>query len=306
MPDITITRPLTSKNNFYYLIGLFFLFLNKFRHSLKGYTTPRTFSPKMIERSVKYDFNIVQNWWTFLSDYTNHNTSFIDKNILEIGPGEDLGIGLILLAKGAKKYNAIDVNFLIKNASSGFYKTLFEKIKDEMPDIDVDELRGQLGKTLSGNNDKLNYIYDKNLSFSVFANDKIDLVLSNAAFEHLNDFHTMIHELTAICIKGCILISEIDLKTHTRWIKDKDPENIYRYPKSLYNTLKFQGSPNRLRPKDYQKSLMESGWKNIKIHPLNILENKYFQSIQNSLHYDFRAPENQMEILSFILCATKA
>lgn len=106
---------------------------------------------------------------------------------------------------------------------------------------------------------------------------------------------------------GTILIAEVNLKTHTRWIRDRNPLNIYRYSDFIYNLSRFSGSPNRLRPADYEDILRENGWINIKILPLTILEKEYLTKVRPTLNSRFRVKEkiNQMDYLSMVIGAEK-
>jgi hypothetical protein len=63
-------------------------------------------------------------------------------------------------------------------------------------------------------------------------------------------------------------VAEIDLKTHSRWIRDHDPNNIYRYSNAIYRALWFRGIPNRVRPYEYRAIFEAHGWTNVRITPL--------------------------------------
>ena len=191
-----------------------------------------------------------------------------------------LGVELILLSLGAKKYNSLDINNLVNTVPDELYKELFNTIKSQ-PDIErtIEELSHQLELTKKNNNDSLNYICDPQFNISRFKNDGIDLVLSNAAFEHFDDIEKTFAQLSTIVRPGGTLLAEIDLSTHTRWIRDKDPLNIYRYSTLFYQSNKFSGSPNRLRPYQYAETLDKLGWKNIKIEPYRTLNEKYVDHV---------------------------
>lgn len=252
------------KNFFYFSVGFVFMVLNKVRHEIEGYKTPRPFSIKQYNRCIEYDFNVVETWLNELKNLMDSSFSIEGKNILELGPGADLGVGLILLAKGAEKYNALDVNFLVKKVPAEFYTKLFEEIKKRIPLADINDLKFQLQAFYEGKNNRLNYVYDKKFSFSQLKSEKIDVVFSHAAFEHFNDIEKTFEQLSQVVKKGGYILSVIDFQTHTRWIREKDPLNIYRYSDKLYNLLSFKGSPNRLRPDDYISFLEKFGWGNIK------------------------------------------
>lgn len=125
-------------NLFCYFGGGVIIFLNYFRHNLFGYRTPRTFSS---------DFGVIYGWLKHYSRYAGESVK--DKVILELGPGSDLGIGLIFLAMGAKKYIALDFTPLLEQTAPIFYSRLLDKIKAEFPNTDISNLQEELSKCLS-------------------------------------------------------------------------------------------------------------------------------------------------------------
>jgi len=307
MSLISTIKPKSVHNIFYYFSGLLFLFLNKIRHSVCGYLTPRPFSVIKIDKTIDYDFSVVQNWQKYLEKYLKVNASFLEgKIVLELGPGPDLGAGIILLARGVKKYNAIDVNNLIKLTPPQFYERLFKRLeKVENKRVNINFLSSQIESTLVGRNDKLNYLCRKDFNLLIFKDEGINLIFSQAAFEHFDDVEKVISGLSQIVKPGSVLIAEVDLKTHTRWIRDCDPLNIYRYSCFLYNLFRFSGSPNRLRPFEYKEIFEKHGWTNIQIQPTKVLDEDYLSKVRGSLYKRFCDRINQMECLSVIICATK-
>ncbi len=147
-----INPPLDS-NFVCWLSGGVILILNKIKHTVQGYTSPRTFQISEIEKSVKYDFSVVALWDFFLKKYCGDDFSIQNKTILELGPGADLGVGLILLSLGAKKYNSLDINNLIETVPDELYEELFKTIdKQDNTTINIDELAKQLDLTKSAKN----------------------------------------------------------------------------------------------------------------------------------------------------------
>ena len=199
------------------------------------------------------------------------------KRVLELGPGSDLGVGLYLLSKGAGEYNAVDVNNLVQTVPQTFYEELFTYLKSMNDEIDELLLRGELDKTINGRNNKLNYVCrnDFNIS-SALDRRKVDVVFSQAAFEHFDNIEETIESLSNVAVKGAIAIILIDLKTHSRWIRDKDPINIYRYPDWIYRSFHFRGIPNRVRPYQYKDAFKKHGWGNVKIEPGKLLSDDNF------------------------------
>lgn len=307
MAPLTVKHQPEPNNLAYYWIGFAFLVLNKIRHSMRGYTSPRPFPITQIKRAIEYDFSIVTHWLEILAEYTGTKADLAGKSVLELGPGADLGIGLIILWKGAKKYNAIDVHNLVKSVPDKLYEDLFHALGKTQADgkVPVDYLRSQLKLTQTEKNDRLNYICRQDFDITIFKDEGIDLVFSQAAFEHFDDIDRAFSQLSRTVKRGTVLIAEIDLNTHTRWLRDVDPLNIYRYNDTIYNLFRFRGSPNRIRPFQYRETLEKYGWDNIRIIPLTRVEDKYLSKVSKGLNPRFLDHKNQIEFLSVMLCATK-
>lgn len=305
--SISTEKPKFSNNFVNHYIGLSIMFLNKIRHEVKGYTSARGFKFHDLERVINYDLRIVKRWMDYLEQYEKGAAQMKNKNILELGPGADLGVGLITLAQGANSYNAVDVHNLVKDTPKEFYDLLLEKLQKD-PNLvpDINELRDQLNRTLSNDTDRLNYRVQKDFDLSILAEKKIDLIVSNSAFQQFDNPEKTINQISQISNSGTYFIALIDLKTHTRWINKRDPLNIYRYPDSLYNLLKFKGSQNRVRPNEFKQMLEKNNWTKVKIYPRIDLEPNYVSNIRQSLHPRFQNEETLMESLTCVICARKA
>lgn len=295
---------ITFINLFYYCLGGIFIFLNKIRYSIEGYKTPRPFSIKESNKCIDYDFGVVDGWLNELNNLTDSTFSIKGKSVLELGPGADLGVGLILLAKGVRKYSAIDVNPLIYKVPKGFYDSLFTEITKRIPLANINDLKYQLQLFYEGKSDRLNYIYDKNFSFSRLQSEMFDVVFSQAAVEHFDNIENTLRNVSEIVSDGGWLLLGIDFQTHTRWIRERDPLNIYRYSDKIYKFFFFQGIPNRLRPDYYIRYLEKFGWKDIKFVPKKRLSQKELEIIRPYLYGRFSNCEN-IDILNGILFARK-
>ncbi len=292
-----IINPPKAHNLFFHFMGLGVLCVNKLRYSVRGYREPRPFAPTEYERAISYDKQVVTNWLEALHNYTGETID--QKVVLELGPGADLGPALFLLDHGAKQYITIDANRLIDNTPAVFYEELIKTLKHGS------EIKLQLKKTLSKQDDRIRYLVDPKFNVSVLKDQKVDVVVSQAAFEHFSNVDQTVKELSSVVNKGGVLVAEIDLMTHTGAVRSRDPLNIYRFSDFLYRLLKFSGIPNRLRPNDYKKIFEKNGWSDVQIIPLQQLSSEYTQSIQKTLAKRFRHDDSQMHILTILICATK-
>jgi SAM-dependent methyltransferase len=292
------------RNSFLYLAGLGFLTLAKAKHTLAGYTAPKPFDLSQTERCIDYDLKVVDHWLGHLAKYAGPEAGISGKHVLEIGPGSDLGVGLYLLAKGAASYGACDVHDLARRVPAGFYAALIQRLKALDPSVDSSFLRAETDGVLQGTAKKLRYVVRPKLDLEgSFGPRSIDLVVSQASFEHLDDVADTMRQLSAVCRPGARLVAEIDFKTHSRWIRDKDPNNIYRYSNAVYRAFRFRGIPNRVRPYQYQALLETHGWVDISLTPIERVADWPRGSVVDR---QFRDPRNRLEVLAAVLCATKA
>jgi SAM-dependent methyltransferase len=296
---------MSLRNAFFFGAGIVFLGLAKAKNVLRGYSTPRPFDHSDTERNVAYDIKVVDQWLVHLASYTGTRADLTGKNVLELGPGSDLGIGLLLLAKGAARYNAYDVNDLARSAPDAFYQALFRSLKSIDAGADIQRLAGSLHSLVSGAAGELNYVVRGDFDLvAAFGRSTIDLIFSQAAFEHFDDLEATIAGLSAVCKPGAVIVAEIDLQTHSRWIRTKDPNNIYRYPPALYNLFRFRGSPNRVRPYRYRELFQRHGWTNVLSTALTSLDGH--SNGMSGLSRRFADGVNQMDQLTVLLCATKS
>lgn len=300
-------NPAIVRNDLHYFVGFVFLVLNKIRHELQGYKSARGFSTSLIDKAIKYDAGVVTRWRDYLKKYNNSNeTVFKGKKVLELGPGADLGVGLFLLAEKAESYSAIDVHHLVKSAPPELYVHLFKHFeKSGVDGRTIEELKVQYKLTKKNRSERLNYQVSKEFDLSIFPKKNFDLVLSNAAFQQFDNPEKTISQLSKIVKSGAQFVALIDLKTHTRFINRRDPLNIYRYNDFIFRSLRFKGSPNRIRPYEYEQALKSQGWTAIKIFPRLQLKTDYLQKVNSTLHKRFRDDINQMQNLTVVICATK-
>jgi SAM-dependent methyltransferase len=292
------------RNVVFYTSGLVFLTLSKLKNLLRGYSTPKPFSISETERCAAYDIKVVDQWLLFLKEYIYRDNFIKGKNILELGPGSDLGVGLYLLSLGAAQYHACDVNDLVQRAPNNFYDFFFEKLAALNNYADVNELRMEFREMQAGRHSRLNYILRNDFDLeAAFGKEMFDLVFSQAAFEHFDNVGKTVAHLSAVCKPGAVLVAVIDMQTHSRWIRAKDPNNIYRYSDGVYNLFWFRGIPNRLRPYQYKEIFERFGWIDVSVLPLSRLDPAHGGG--SGLNQAFTNDWSQMDFLSIVLCARK-
>jgi SAM-dependent methyltransferase len=291
------------RNGFYYVAGLGFLSLAKAKHLLRGYSTPKTFSTADVDRCVDYDLKVVDHWLEHLHSYAGEGVE--GKDVLELGPGSDVGTGIALLARGCSSYSACDVNDLALSAADRFYERLFERLRNMPHAADLDGIAKEVEAAVERKPSRLRYVVREDFDLvATFGEASIDLVVSQAAFEHFDDVELVVEQLDRVCRPGAMIVAEVDLTTHSRWIRDKDPNNIYRYSPRVYDLFHFRGSPNRVRPFRYEAAFASRGWTNVTVTPLRTTQGR--EAWESGMNETFSGDGSRMDVLTFMLTATKA
>jgi SAM-dependent methyltransferase len=288
----------------YRAIGLALLAANRVRHALRGYRQPRPFPVSDFDRVLAYDLGLVDAWARQLRRYRGHDDPLTGRSVLELGPGADLGVGLRLLQLGAARYDALDAHDLARTAPPSFYDRFLAHLASLDARTDVVALRRQLEGALRGEPDRLRYVVRADFSLADFAPSSVDLVVSHAAFEHFEDVERVLRDLGRVVRAGGVLLAEVDLQTHTRWIRERDPLNIYRHGEALYRLFRFPGAPNRVRPGQYRDWLARSGFERVEIGPARLLEGAYASSVRPHVARAFRDDED-LDALSIRIRATR-
>jgi len=293
--------PATKGNTYLYWLGLSFMALNKVRHMVGGYKTPRTFSTESVSRSVDYSVQVCDEWEEKLAEYTDVDRPFEGKDILEVGPGPDVGNGLVLLSRGAKSYTAVDKNDLIQQTSSEFYDCLLNRLE---PNVDYEKARRSYDLFMAGEKaSPLRYVHDPVFKLEKVEKVKFDLVVSRAAIEHFDDVPFFFKVIKTKMRSGGIMVSLIDAKTHTRYIRDIDPLNILRYSDKIYRLLSFSGSPNRWRKTDYLRLLKDLGYRKILSNDYEIVSDNYINAVKHSLAARFQGNEDLESMVFWFLAS---
>lgn len=297
-----------ARNGGYFLLGGLALLANKLRYTLRGYRDPRPFPPTEYGRAIAYDLGVVDAWMARLAAYLGQPYDLSGKTVLELGPGADLGVGLYFLAQGVARYCAADVNPLAASVPQEFYERLVANLI-ERGTITAESAAALLAEpesTRAGRPDRLDYRCLADFDLRAFGRNSVDLFVSQAAFEHFEHFQDTARQMAEVAHPGALLVTEIDLNTHTRWLRDNDPHSIYRIPEWIYRLCHFPGIPNRMRPNEYVQALEQAGWHDIAVTPITVVSDDYLRQVQSHLAAPFQTPAADMSQVHVVLCARRA
>ena len=246
------------------VLGLGFLGLAWAKNKLNGYSTPNGVAKSDPEGQIAYLLDI----FAALRRFMPPDFDLRGRDVLELSPGASRGNGVHFLALGARSYHAIDVFDLADEEASGFYARLLERF----PEGSTANRARALSLASAPGSRAFGYAVGRDFDIPRLAEGRtFDLIVSCAAFEHYDDPASAIAAMTQVARPGCEAIHIIDLQTHSRWIREHDPNNIYRYPEALYRLFAFPGQPNRQRPDAYIRHFEAEGWSAARFVPSRMI-----------------------------------
>lgn len=238
-----------------------------------------------------------------------------DKVIVEVGPGSNLGLSLILIASGASKVHNIDkYNSLSQNLSQ-LYKELVEKIRRNPNWLFVEESVDSetVQKRLKGvitfkdneavlNSEKVIYNCPCDAANLPFGDATIDLVLSHAVLEHVTNLPKVISEMARVLKPRGYVSCHIDLRDHRDF---NTPLDFLRYPPALWNIINYKGSHgNRIRFCEYLRLFHRAGFEVVDCHAQVLKDIP--EVVKKGFYKKFRnLSEDEISVLRFYLIARR-
>jgi len=247
----------------YYFLGLFIGLASRLKKFVLGLKSPR---PRMLALSdyqinLTYDQDILKT----IFGLNNKPDFFINKKVLEVGPGPDLMLGLLTLENGASSYQAIDY-FPVLSAPPFFYKKISETLTNPVAIKAAQELSSSLPNSQEINVSNLSY---KILGIEKLGSlqEKYDIIFSKDVLEHIDDLDSAFKAMKQSLTPNGYMIHKVDFQTHTSFIQETDRLNFLRYSENIYKKfVKFRGGPNRLRLPELIELAKASGFTIEKIY----------------------------------------
>jgi len=209
------------------------------------------------------------------------------KKVLEYGPGDILGVALLMYAYGAECVHCVD-RFPIEKKSPNnlqVYQFLLDSIDDGKRE------RGKQAFKVTG---RVDSGFNPNaITYSVTPDGlapnghKYDLIISRAVLEHVNNLESTIKNIRRVLKRGGISIHQVDLKSHG--LDRYQTFDFLTWPEFLYRSMySHKGYPNRWRIDKYRELVEKSGLSCNKLVPLGKLEEEKIGIIKPRLAKQFR------------------
>lgn len=175
--------------------------------------------------------------------------AFRGARVLEVGPGETLGVALRFLGSGAREVVAVDK--FVPLQTSSFHQRLYKRLMDQAPPSERQNIAAavSLDNGVQFTPGRVTYIYGQGMEEAgrLLAAQPFDLIVSNAVLEEVYDLDRMLETLDGVLKPGGRQIHMIDLRDYGMFSKHgfhpleflTIPDGIYRY------MVEASGQPNR-------------------------------------------------------------
>lgn len=186
---------------------------------------------------------------------------------LELGPGNSLGQGFMLLLLGAESVTAVDVRrFATAATGRDVYSRLCERVRSgELPEGMLpahdwlDRARALLpdGAKFPIEGGRLRYEISHGGRLPS-SDASIELLYSCSVLEHVTDPKGVYAEMARVVRPGGLLSHIVDLRDHHH----PDPFDFLRYEDGLWKRMQGRsaGSTNRLRASEHRGLLVDAGF----------------------------------------------
>lgn len=228
------------------------------------------------------------------------------KAVLEYGPGDVLGVALLMYAHGAGFVQCVD-RFPLERASAkniSIYREILDRLDPGQRDR-ASRAFNDFGEPESG--------FDpRRVKYSVTENGLInaqglyDLVISRAVLEHVNRLEMTMGDMANALRADGIAIHKVDLKSHG--MDRYQAFDFLTWPEPIYRLMNsHKGNPNRWRVDKYKELVGRHGLRFRSLSHTGQLEPEKIVRIRPKLAACFRdIPTDELSWLGFWMVLERA
>lgn len=209
------------------------------------------------------------------------------KLILEYGPGDILGVALLMYAHGAETVHCVDRFPLQKFTATNI--EIYRRLLDGLDGERQERARGafvEYGKPESGfDSSAINYLVTRDGLSGRTA--QYDLIISRSVLEHVSNLQRTMADIAASLKKEGISIHKVDLKSHG--LDRYQTYDFLTWPDGLYRLMySHKGFPNRCRVDKYRDVVRLAGLSVLKLAPTELLTTEKINLIVDKVALQFR------------------
>jgi hypothetical protein len=208
------------------------------------------------------------------------------KQVLEYGPGDVPGVALLMVAHGAVSVTCVDRFPLLALSPKNIeiIELLLDSLSGEAR-LRAEDCFLEKGRPSSGFSPRINYLIRPSGLSGLC--DAVDLVISRAVLEHVNDLFSTFADMHKALRNGCLAVHEVDLKSHG--LHRKNPLDFLTWPPHLWSWMyAHKGVPNRWRVNHYREVISATGFKELLMRPTLLAEKTDMAEVRPYLALPFK------------------
>jgi len=188
------------------------------------------------------------------------------KRVLEIGPGDNLGVALKFLVAGASQVVCLDKFFSERDPRQQYriYQALRERLDDHGKRVFDMALRLDRENRIQVNQHALSYVYGTSIerADAIFEPLSFDLIVSRAVVQDVHDTDAAFSAMDKLLARGGHLIHKIDLRDYGVFDRDVwPPLTFLTIPDRVYRLMTGDlPAPNRRLVNYYRRKMDELGY----------------------------------------------
>lgn len=212
------------------------------------------------------------------------------KTVLEYGPGDIPALGILMLAHGAHRVVCVDRFPMFSRSRSAAV---------------LDIVRKRLPAPVRARADAARLEYRVRPGGRSGLRGEVDLVLSRAVLEHVDDLVATFADMAAALRPGGVAVHLIDLRSHG--MHRRNPLDFLTWPQTLWRLMhSHKGVPNRWRLPHYRRLIAESGLTVRRLCTTARAEQRDIDAVRPHLAAPFRnIPDEELACLGFWLVCDK-
>jgi SAM-dependent methyltransferase len=229
-------------------------------------------------------------------------------SILELGPGENLGQGAMLVAMGARKYTGLDLHRPEHLYDRHGYQAAMELIglaAARGAQLKAAEIFSVEGERVVFNPARVEYLYPRQSYDIRLPDGSIDYAFSHSVFEHISDPAKTVAAIAKVLRRGGLTAHHFDLRDHRDFSK---PLEFLKVDAAAW-AAQFDGGNahyfiNRQRLSDFVRLFKESGFRIVSVKPTQTFA--VSEEMRRGFHPDFhRYSLEDLAVVSALIVAQK-
>ena len=258
---------------------------------------------KRVNNTAAYNFSI----------YHIYNNIWLERRkqspapvLLELGPGDNVGQGVIFAMTGAKKYYGLDIYRAPQFYNRAPYQAVAALLSTVAPAAIVSNVESVFradGDKVVFNTEKVEYLFPHQSYDIPLPPGSVDYVFSHSVFEHISDPEATINAIFRLLPSSGLTAHHFDMRDHQDFSK---PLEFLKLDAETFKKrdMPLQYSTNRWRLSDFVAAFKKSGFRVDKAEVTSRLA--MTEEMRQSLHADFqRYSLEDLSALTAVIVAEK-